>query len=546
MSTRATVSGSADLSRLLEQADRLVGQAGRPDLAERLGVVRSWLAGRPLSVAVSTGAGSGSALVRSLHGVSSRVLPGASFGDAPGTSAVGRSAPPGVGDVVLFVTDARRDYGRAELDALARLRAQYPQIVGVLANYEACPDLAAAQAALRHRLQGAGLDTPSIPLLPVSVAMCESARARGDESSLVASGVPQLVEFLRDQVDSGLDDRLRDAALIELRGVVDHLVPTWSDELTRLQGEVGTPDRRQDAAVAELDRRQRLSTGWQIAMADGVTELGAQVDFDLRERLREVLESADEQIAQGDPFGDWPAFDASVHREIRAAVTADYQVFRGRADALARRVAGELTGAPDGSTAGVALPRIRVPDPQDALRRLVAMPPPEGGGSLLSRIVNSVRGSYGGILMVGVLTSLAGQSLISVYSVAAGVLLGVFTFFEDRRNSTERRRAEARVSAAKLLDAANFRIGDDQRTQLRAVHRMLRDHFTLINDERLREAAEAVRTASTDDGTARARLAELQSGLADLTELRQRLITGQHAVPDARGGRWLASVKSPR
>ncbi len=540
------MSGSADLSRLLEQADRLVGQAGRPDLAERLGVVRSWLAGRPLRVALSAGAGSGSALARSLHGVSSRLLPGASFGDAPGTSAVGRPAPPGVGDVVLFVTDVRRDYGRPELDALARLRAQYPQIIGVLANYETCPDLAAAQAAARHRLQGAGLDSPSIPLLPVSVAMCESARARTDESSLVASGVPQLVEFLRDQVDSGLDDRLRDAALIELRGVVEALLPAWSDELTRLHGEAGTPDRRHDAAVAELDRRQRLSTGWQIAMADGVTELGAQVDFDLRERLREVLESADEQIAQGDPFGDWPAFDASVHGEIREAVTADYQVFRGRADALATRVAAELTGAPDGSTAGVALPRIRVPDPQDALRRLVAMPPPEGGGSLLSRIVNSVRGSYGGILMVGVLTSLAGQSLISVYSVAAGVLLGVFTFFEDRRNSTERRRAEARVSAAKLLDAANFRIGDDQRTQLRAVHRTLRDHFTLINDERLREAAEAVRTASTDDGAARARLAELQSGLAELAELRQRLATGQQAVPDARGGRWLASVKSPR
>jgi hypothetical protein len=543
---RATVSGSTDLIRLLERADHLAGQAGRTDLAERLGVVRSWLAGRPLCVAVSAGAGSGSALARSLHGVSSRMLPGASFVDAPGSSGVGRTAPPGSADVVLFVTDARRDYGRAELDALARLRAQYPQVVGILANYEACPDLAAAQAAVRHRLQAAGLDTPSVPLLPVSVAMCESARARNDDASLVASGVPQLAEYLRDQVNSGLDDRLRDAALIELRGVVEHLLPGWSDELTRLQGEVGTPGRRQDAAVAELDRRQRLSTSWQIALADGVTELGAQVDFDLRERLREVLESADEEIVKGDPFGDWPAFDASVHDRVRDAVTADYQVLRDRATTLATRVASELAGTPDGSTGGIALPRIRAQEPQDALRRIVAMPPPEGGGSLLSRIVNSVRGSYGGILMVGVLTSLAGQSLISVYSVGAGVLLGVFTFFEDRKNSLERRRAEGRVSAAKLLDATNFRIGDDQRTQLRVVHRTLRDHFTVINDERLREAADAVRTASTDDGSTRARIAELESGLVELTELRQRLSTGAYPAVDAHGGRRLASVKSPR
>ncbi len=541
---RSTVSGSAELGTLLERADRLAGAAGRPDLAERLGVVRSWLAGRPLCVAVSAGAGSGSALTRALSRVSSRTVPGASFVDAPGSSGVGRPAPPGAADVVLFVTDARYEYGRVELDALARLRAQYPQVVGVLTNYEACPDLATVQAGVRRRLQDAGLDTPPVPLLPVSVAMCENAWSRHDEPSLVASGVPQLADYLRDQVDSGVDGRLRDAALAEIRGVVDQLLPAWSEELTRLQGDVGAPGRRQEVAVAELDRRQRLSTAWQIALADGVTEMGAQVDFDLRERLREVLESADERIVKGDPFSDWAGFDGEVHDQIRAAVAADYQVLRDRASGLATKVAAELAGTPDGSPGGVALPRIRAQEPQGALRQLTPMPPPEGGGTLLSRIVNSVRGSYGGILMVGVLTSLAGQSLISVYSVGAGVLLGVFTFFEDRRTTTERRRAEARVAAAKLLDAANFRVGDDQRTQLRAVHRMLRDHFTVINDARLREASDAVRTAASDEGTGRERIAELESGVLELRELREQLSPARQGGADPHGGRWLSAVRS--
>jgi hypothetical protein len=74
----------------------------------------------------------------------------------------------------------------------------------------------------------------------------------------------------------------------------------------------------------------------------------------------------------------------------------------------------------------------------------------------------------------------------------------------------------------------------------------LRNHFTVINDERLREAADAVRTASTDDGSTRARIAELESGLVELTELRQRLSTGAYPAVDAHGGRRLASVKSPR
>jgi hypothetical protein len=542
---RSTVSGSADLSRLLDRADRLATAAARPDLVERLGTVRSWLASRPLCVAVSAGAGSGSALARALSRVSSRMLPGASFVDAPGSSGTGRSAPPGSADVVLYVSDARREYGRVELDALARLRGQYSRVAAVLTNYEACPDLAGVQALDRQRLQGAGLDDPAIPLLPVSTVMCDNAWLRNDEGSLVASGVPQLVEYLRDHVDSGVDARYRDAVLAELRQVVEALVPSWSAELTALQAEAASPGRRQEAAAAELERRQRLSTAWQIALADGVTELGAQVDFDLRERLREVLESADEQVAKGDPFGDWQGFDTTVRDQVRAAVTADYDVLRERATRLAATVAAEMTGTPGGSPGGVALPRIRVTDPHDALRRLPAMPPPEGGGSLLSRIVNSVRGSYGGILMVGVLTSLAGQQLISVYSVGAGLLLGVFTFFEDRKNTLERRRAEGRVAAAKLLDAANFRVGDDQRTQLRAVQRTLRDHFTVVNDERLRQAAEAVRTAASDDGAAAGRLLELESGLAELQELRQALATGQYPASGAHGGRRLAAVRSP-
>ena len=50
-----------------------------------------------------------------------------------------------------------------------------------------------------------------------------------------------------------------------------------------------------------------------------------------------------------------------------------------------------------------------------------------------ARLVNSLRGSYGGILMVGVLTSLA------------GLLLGAFTFWEDRNNLAELRQLQVRA-----------------------------------------------------------------------------------------------------
>lgn len=41
------------------------------------------------------------------------------------------------------------------------------------------------------------------------------------------------------------------------------------------------------------------------------------------------------------------------------------------------------------------------------------------------------------------------------------------------------------MAVTKPIDSVNFR-GDDLRTQLRTVHRAMRDHFTAINDQLLR------------------------------------------------------------
>jgi hypothetical protein len=169
----------------------------------------------------------------------------------------------------------------------------------------------------------------------------------------------------------------------------------------------------------------------------------------------------------------------------------------------------------------VALPDLRLNNPDQILSRFTPVPTPDsaGGGGL---VVNSLRGSYGGVLMVGVLTSLVGMVLINVWSIAAGVLLGVFTFWEDCKAGKERARAEAKVAVAKLMDEVIFQVGDELRTQLRRVHRELRDHFTAINDGRLRAASDAVRSAA-DGGRQDPRLIELEANLAELRPLRMRL-----------------------
>ncbi|WP_445182975.1 hypothetical protein ACTXG6_31140 [Pseudonocardia sp. Cha107L01] len=527
---QAELIGSAELASLLDHANQLVGATGRPDLIERLSRARARLAGRGMRVVLVGEPGQGAtSLARVLDQVRANRLPGATFTDArgrPGPNQA-RTPDPGSADVALFVTDAGHEYGQPELDALARLRAQGLAVVGVLTKIDIFPRWADVQRANRSRLQAANLDAPPIPLFPVSAALGESG-SRGDESVAAASGVPQLVDFLRDRVGTNVEPALRDSVVAEIRAVTEELGRGWNGELDTVQSAGGSAQDRQQRAVAELDRRQQLSVNWQLALGDGATELMAQVDFDLRDRLRTVMVDAEAEILKASPVKQWPQFDAWVRGRVAESVQANFQLARERSRKLAAQVAAQLAGNPDGSHIGVALPDVRVNNPDEALRQIKPMPPLESSkGGVVARAVNSLRGSYGGVLMVGVLTSLAGMVLINVWSVAAGVLLGVFTFWEDAKNSKERGKAEARMAVSKLTDEANFRVGDDLRTQLRAVHRTLRDHFTVINDQRLRAAADTARTAADaaqyNGGQRSTRLSGLQNNLAELRQLQARL-----------------------
>jgi hypothetical protein len=527
---------STELISLLDQASRLAGAAGPPELAERLAKAHARVAARQLRVVVVGAPSQGAtSLVHVLQRTPADRLLGATFVDAPNRP--GSKQPvvpePGSADVVLFISDAGHEYGPAELDALARIRAQGTAVAGVLTKIDAYPRWAEVQRANRSRLQAANLDSPIIPLLPVSSAMYDSGRQRGDDTLSVASGVPQLLEFLRDRIGTRVDPALRDWVLSEVRAVTDQLSTIWNRELDTLQSSGESPQQRQQRAVAELERRQHLSAQWQLALSDGVTELMAQVDFDLRERLREVMELAEEHITKANPIRQWQQFDESVRGKVEESVRANFELAEKRSRVLAAQVGAKLAGNADGSYTGVALPEVGVAGPDEALRRVKPMEPPNSGGGF-ARVVNSLRGSYGGILMVGVLTSLAGLALISIWSVAAGVLLGLFTFWEDRKNGHERGKAEAKMAVSKLMDNVNFRVGDELRAQLRAVHRALRDHFTEINDQRLRSASDAVRAAvdsAPANGQRDARVPQLQNYLAELRQLRTRATAPTAARP---------------
>jgi hypothetical protein len=91
----------------------------------------------------------------------------------------------------------------------------------------------------------------------------------------------------------------------------------------------------------------------------------------------------------------------------------------------------------------VAMPQLRAADMGaglsgfKSLARLEAKPPGKG-----HKIITGMRGSYGGMLMFGMLTSLTGLPLINPLSVGAGLLLGRKAYKEDVENRLMRARSD--------------------------------------------------------------------------------------------------------
>ena len=181
---------SAELISLLERANRLAAVAGRPDTMERLARARARVAGRQIRIVVVGPPGQGAtSLVQVLQPAAAGWLPGASFAGAPGRARPSQpSVPePGSADVALFVTEAGHEYGPAELTRWRRCGRKAPRWLA-RSPRSTFSQWAEGQRANRRQLTAAHLDSPAIPLLPVSAALCERGRQRGDESLTVPLG----------------------------------------------------------------------------------------------------------------------------------------------------------------------------------------------------------------------------------------------------------------------------------------------------------------------------------------------------------------------
>ncbi|WP_406237208.1 dynamin family protein [Nocardia sp. NBC_01009] len=420
-------------------------------------------------------------------------------------------------DAVLYVGEASTEFTAHQIAHLQRIQQVCPTVICVLNKIDLYPQWAQVQQRNRDLLDAAGL---GFAVAPVSAQLHREA---GNYQRDIESGVPQLIDHLRDYVVARADTVAIDAAVQDIRLVTDHLAMTLRTEAETLR------DPRKRAEITErlviardqADQLRQRSANWQVTLVDGSTELMADIEHDLRHRLRSLVRDAEAEIAETDPARRWKEFGTDLDARICEAVEENFVMAHYRAVELCEQVAARFPA----DNRAPSLPDLRLTNPGEVLGPVAPLESlVSAKAGVFTQLLTAMRGSYGGLLMVGLLTSLLKMPLVNWYSAAAAVLLGVNALWDDRKARKQRRQAEAKVAVARLMDDVVFQVGKESRNRLRAMQRTLRDHFTDIATDVLRAADEALRTAEEASGKygdrREQRIADLDLQLGKLRGLR--------------------------
>lgn len=139
------------------------------------------------------------------------------------------------------------------------------------------------------------------------------------------------------------------------------------------------------------------------------------------------------------------------------------------------------------------------------------------------KAITSMRGSYGGVLMFGMLTSVAGLGMFNPISLGAGLLLGRKSYKEDMENRMMRVRNEAKTNLRRFVDDVSFVVGKESRDRLKGIQRQLRDHYRDIANQTTRSLNESLQatiaSAQMQESERNTRVRELQRQINILTQV---------------------------
>jgi hypothetical protein len=392
-------------------------------------------------------------------------------------------------DAMLLVSDASQEYTEPEIRFLRQALRICPNVACILSKTDLYPQWRQVADLDRGHLDNVG---PDIPLLPVSSELRLHAARHNDNELNAESGFPALVTYLRQEVLGQAERLQRRSVAHDLLSSTEHLRLSLQSELSALQNPEGTPQliAELEAAKERADVQRQRSARWQTTLNDGVSDLIADMEHDLRDRLRSIQRDAEQAIDAADPGPVWEQFTGWLEQRVASAVSDTFVWTNERAQWLSGQVAEHF------ARDEVPLPVLQVDDTDDVLDPVVPVPTLDPGRlGPMQKILIGMRGSYGGVLMFGLLTGIVGMSLINPLSVGAGLLLGGKAYREDKEARLKRRQNEAKTLVRRQIDEVVFQVGKQLKDRLRLVQRATRDHFTEIAEEHHRSLSDSVLAA---------------------------------------------------
>jgi Dynamin family len=419
-------------------------------------------------------------------------------------------------DAVLLVSDAAQEYTAPELEFLAHAASVCPNVACVVTKTDLHPAWRRIVDLDKGHLERAGIGAQ---VFAVSSALRWHAVVSGDAEVNAESGFPELVAFLRRRVLGQADRLARRGVVHDVLAVTEQIGGHLVAERTAQQdpAAVAALTRELTAAQQRATALKERSARWQQTLNDGIADLNADIDYDLRDRMKEISRLAeDELMAGGDPAKVWDRFAAWVQQEVAAAASANFIWATQRVRALARLVAEHFSDDRD-----QLLPALRN-DPSDAIRSVRPMAAPAAEAQTLgTKALTGLRGGYSSMLMFGMVGTFLGfASVVNPLGIGAAVLMSGKAIGDERKKLVTRRQNEAKAAMRRYVDDVTFQVAKDSRDRLRAVQRDLRDHFTEQADQLKRSLLESQQAAERAVKTSRA---ERETRLAEIAKELERL-----------------------
>jgi GTPase SAR1 family protein len=433
-----------------------------------------------------------------------------------------------VADAVLFVTDASQELTVSEADFLHRAQGMCDRVVCVLTKTDFYPDWRTIKELDEKHLQALS----DVPLIAVSSTLRARAVKTNDKALNAESGFVELVKFVSERVAGGGVSRLAATTGAEVGAVSQQLEVQFAAERATL-ADPGAAKRIIAELTAAKERAEELKAAvakWNQTLTDGIADLNADIDFDLRGRIRRIIQEADDAIEEGDPADTWAEMEAWLESRASYELLENYSLLANRAGQLSQQVGEHFRAA-----SGPVFDRLEVYNPTPVLGKArVDKNVKLDKMGVRQQAFVAVRGAYGGVLMVTLLSSMTGV-VLGPLGVAVGLVMGRKSLKDEKQRQLLNRRMHAKNAVRRYCDEVQFMMSKDSRDTLRRIQRQLRDHYSARAQELNRSTAQALAKANEAAKRTQAerekRLKDLDAELARLRQLRQRAA----AVLDERG-----------